>query len=59
MNREELFDDTYRSQLMHPEYDVDRPGKQFVLLHSFGNTELVVMLNGLEQVFGRDSGKQE
>jgi eukaryotic-like serine/threonine-protein kinase len=49
-SREELFEGRYVSRLGHPQYDVDRTATKFVLLQPVGTPEIIVVLNGLENL---------
>lgn len=45
--RQQLFQGNYSARGPHPEYDVARDGKTFVLLEPVGGDEIVVVLNSL------------
>ncbi|MDP9203911.1 MAG: hypothetical protein M3P12_00445 [Gemmatimonadota bacterium] len=53
--RQELFEDRYLSGFLHPEYDVDRTGKTFVLLQPVGTAEIIVVVNGLSKILSAAS----
>jgi serine/threonine-protein kinase len=48
--RREVFQRRYSSSGQHPEYDVDRTGKTFVLLQPVGGDDIVVMLNSVRKL---------
>ncbi len=53
--RQELFEDQYRSSPVHPNYDADRTGKMFVMLKPIDTPEIVVLLNGLNDLLAAAS----